>query len=344
MSQHSTTNKVAAKPVTPGRSWNRKRVGLTAAFAAVVLGGGVTAMGMASASTTPASVRRVANPADVRRGVTPVVAHPVIVSNENLDGDDTENIQIAGRTFGGTSVPSNATGVSVSIVVNNAADNGRMTVYPTGSDRPRTATLSYRRHTDTSGNADVALGSRGRITVYSSEHIHFTMRLLSFTTPDTSTTPPPPSCTSTISTIAPSTKTLTNVGGSIRSGATDFGSVTLPAGTYDARVIGGFTGAKNTDTWYPNTLFLTGTMVLVKGGTIASDFSNVAATEGGVLIPKSQSATLTQDPTLPISTFLTLGESTEVHVKLFAYASDSGTAGSGNLQGNLQSAQFRKLC
>ena len=195
------------------------------------------------------------------------------------------------------------------------------------------------------GTATVSLDSRGRLAVYSTARTRFTLQLQSYTTP--TTTPPPPTCTATISTIEPSTKTLAQVGGSIRAaspaGATDFGSVNLPAGTYDARVIGGFTGFNNNDTWLPSGVFLTGTMTVVKGATINSDFTNNVTT-GGVMIPKSDSTTLTQDPTLAISTFLVLDAPTEVHIKLFAYASNSGTAGSGQVKANVQSAQFRKVC
>lgn len=317
------------KTVTPldgtpaNRRWSRRRIGLVATVTAVVLGGGVAAVGIADA------------------GVNPTPAHPYIVAppGTSIGDGDTQTLQIAGRTFSGTAVPSNATGANVSITSVNPSSSGFLTVYTTGTRRPGTSTVSYRRNQTATGTASVALDSRGRLTVYTSDRTRFTMRLLSYTTPDA----PPPACVATLSTIAPSTRTLTNVGGSIRTGATDFGSVTLPAGTYDTRVIGGFTGFNNTDTWMPDNVFLTGTLVVVKGATINADFSN-DITAGGVIIPRSSSATLTQDPTVAISTFLVLTESTDVHVKLFAYASNSGTAGSGEVEANVQSAQFRKVC
>lgn len=319
-----------------------KRIALGAAIAAVVAGGSIAAIGMANASTTPASIRRSAVEPSIRRGITPVATNPYIVAppGATLDDGDSDTLQVAGRTFGGVTVPGNANGATVTVSSVNPSGSGHLTVYTPGR-RPGNSTVSFRRGQNVSGTETVSFDSRGRLSVYSSEHTRYTLRLLSFSTPDT--VPPPPSCTETISTIPASAHTLTNVGGSIRTGATDFGNVTLPAGTYDARVIGGFTGANNNDTWYTNNLFLTGTMVLVKGAAIAPDFSNDVTT-GGVLIPKSNSTTLTQDPTLAISTFLVLAAPTDVHVKLFAYASDSGTAGSGQLKGNLQSAQFRKLC
>lgn len=307
----------------------RKRVLFAATVTAVVAGAGVAAVGIANADTTP----------------TPSNPYIVAPPGASLDSGDTDTLQIAGRTFSGTAVPSNATSAVVSISSINPSSSGYLTVYKTGTRRPGGATISYRRGQNVTGTANVPLDSRGRLTVYSSARTRYTMRLQSFTTP--TTTPPAPTCTATISTIAPSTKTLTQVGGSIRAaspaGATDFGSVTLPAGTYDTRVIGGFTGFNNTDTWLPSGVFLTGTMTVVRGAAINSSFTN-NVTAGGVIIPKSNSTTLTQDPTLSISTFLVLTESTDVHVKLFAYASDSGTAGSGQVKANVQSAQFRKVC
>lgn len=320
-SNHSSSDKVAAKPVGHGSN-KRKRIGLAAAVAAVVVGGGVAAMGIANAGTTPTPS-------------SPYIVGPTAAS---LSAGESETLQIAGRTFQGNAVPANANGVTVSVTAINPAASGHLTVYRSGSPRPGTATVNYRRNQSATGTAAVTLDGRGRLSVYSSERTRYTLRLLSFSTPDTV-----PSCASTISTITPGTRTLATVGGSIRSGATDFGSVTLPAGTYDTRVIGGFTGFNNTDTWLPANVFLTGTLVVVKGATIASDFSN-DVTAGGVVIPRSASNSLTQDPTLSISTFLTLTSTTEVHVQLFAYASDSSSTGSGHVKANIQSAQFRRLC
>ncbi|GIM98199.1 hypothetical protein [Paractinoplanes toevensis] len=305
-----------------------KRYALAATAVAVVAGGGVAAVGVANADTTP----------------TP--SNPYIVGppGTSLNSGDATTLQVAGRTFAGTAVPSNATAAVVKIASVNPSSSGSLTVYTTGT-RPGSPTVTYRRSQNVTGTATVPLDSRGRLSVYSTARTKFTLQLQSYTTP--TTTPPAPTCTATISTIAPSTKTLTQVGGSIRAaapaGATDFGSVNLPAGTYDARVIGGFTGFNNNDTWLPSGVFLTGTMTVVKGATINSDFTN-NVTAGGVMIPKSDSTTLTQDPTLAISTFLVLDAPTEVHVKLFAYASNSGTAGSGQVKANVQSAQFRKVC
>jgi len=305
------------------------RHALAATVVAVIAGGGIAAVGVANADTTP----------------TPSNPYIVAPPGASLDSGDATTIQVAGRTFSGTAVPSNATGAVVKITSVNPSHSGSLTVYTSGNRPTGAATVSYQRGKSTSGTATVSLDSRGRLAVYSTARTRFTLQLQSYTTP--TTTPPPPTCTATISTIEPSTKTLTQVGGSIRAaspaGATDFGSVNLPAGTYDARVIGGFTGFNNNDTWLPSGVFLTGTMTVVKGATINSDFTN-NVTAGGVMIPKSDSTTLTQDPTLAISTFLILDAPTEVHIKLFAYASNSGTAGSGQVKANVQSAQFRKVC
>jgi hypothetical protein len=314
---------------TTAKRGRARRYVLGAAVVAVVAGGGVAAVGIANADTTP----------------TPSSPYIVAPPGTTLDDGDSTTIQVAGKTFSGTAVPSNATAAVVKISSVNPSSSGGLTVYTTGKRPSGAATVTFRRGQNVSGTANVALDSRGRLSVYSTARTRFTLQLQSFTTP--TTTPPPPTCTATISTIAPSVKTLTQVGGSIRAaspgGATDFGSVTLPAGTYDARVIGGFTGFNNKDTWLPSGVFLTGTMTVVKGAEINSDFTN-NVTAGGVMIPKSDSDTLTQDPTLSISTFLVLTEQTDVHVKLFAYASNSGTAGSGQVKANVQSAQFRKVC
>jgi hypothetical protein len=315
-------NNSTSTVVKRGRAW---RYALAATVVAVVAGGGVAAVGIANADTTP----------------TPSNPYIVAPPGTSLGSGEATTIQVAGRTFAGTAVPSNATGAVVKITSVNPASSGSLTVYTTGNRPTGAATVSYRRGQSATGAANVPLDSRGRLSVYSSARTRFTLQLQSYTTP--ATTPPPPTCTATISTIEPSTKTLTQVGGSIRAGATDFGSVSLPAGTYDARVIGGFTGFNNNDTWLPPGVFLTGTMTVVKGATINSDFTN-NVTAGGVMIPKSDSTTLTQDPTLAISTFLVLDAPTEVHIKLFAYASNSGTAGSGQVKANVQSAQFRKVC
>lgn len=317
LSEHSTADKTKAK---------RKRIGLAALVATVVVGGSAAAMGIANASTTP-------TPSDPA-----IVASP----GAQLGSGQVQVIQIAGETFGATAVPSNATAATVSITSVNPSNAGDLTVYTTGARRPGTPTVSFNRHQNVTDTADVTLDGSGRLSVYSSARTRFTMRLLSYDTPDRRTGGSP-SCVSTIYTIPASTATLAHVGGSIRTGATDFGDVSLPRGTYDTRVIGGFTGFNNSDTWLPAGVFLTGTMVVVKGATIAADFSN-DVTAGGAIIPKSNSNTLTQDPTLAISTFLVLTATTDVHVQLFAYASDSSSAGSGQVKANVQSAQFRKVC
>lgn len=300
----------------------KKRLLLTAAVAAVVVGGGVAAVGVASAATTP----------------TPSTPYIVAPPGTSLGSGDTTTLQVAGRTFSGTAVPSNATAARVSITSINPSSAGSLTVYTAGTRRPSTPTVNFRRNQNNTGTATVALSSQGRLTVQSSARTRFTMRLLSYTTPDTA-----PVCTETMYTIPASNGTLANVGGSIRTRATDFGSVTLPAGTYDTRVIGGFTGFNTNDTWLPSGIFLTGTLTVVKGNEINSTFTN-NVTAGGTVIPKSNSTTLTQDPTLSISTFLVLTEATSVHIKMFAYASDSSTTGSGQVKANVQSAQFRKVC
>lgn len=309
-----------------------KKAVLSASVAAVVVGGSIAAVGIASASV----------PAPQPANVNVVPAAPRIVAPPGvlLNAGQTVTIQVAGRTFGSTHVPNNTTGVTVSISSINPSEDGQLTVWTTEVGRPGTPSVNYAKGQSNTNVVTVGLNSQGRINVYSSAATRFVMALMAFNTPDH---PVDPACNAALVSIPKSTKTLTNVGGSIRTGATDFGSITLPRGVYDTRVIGGFTGLNNTDTWLPSGVFLTGTLIVVKGDTIDADFGN-DVTAGGVILPKSDSATLTQDPTVEVSTFLVLNTATRVHVQLFAYASNSGTAGSGQVKANVQSAQFRRVC
>ena len=144
--------------------------------------------------------------------------------------------------------------------------------------------------------------------------------------------------------------TLHNVGGSIRAGVTDLGSVTLDAGTYDAKVLATFYRKVNTSSapeWQTKETY--GTLVLWTGDTINADFSN-DTTQGGVLIPKVQSSTLTIDPGAGIdATIKIAADNTPVHVGVFAYNDDSsstGTAGQpgeGTFSAVLQAASFEQL-
>lgn len=262
-----------------------------------------------------------------------VVAYP----GTQLNAGQTVTVQIAGENFSGTAIPSNTTGVTVSISSVTPAAAGNLKVWTAEAGEPGTPAVVFGAGQSATNVASVGLNSTGKLNVKASVKTRFVLAITEYVTPV------PVACKSTLYTIPAAVKTLTKVGGSIRTGATDFGSVTLPAGTYDTRVVGGFTGLNNGDDWLPADVFLTGTLTVVKGDEINATFTN-NVTAGGVLIPKSNSATLTQDPTLAISTFLVLDAATDVHVKLFAYASNSGTAGSDHVKANVQSAQFRSTC
>jgi hypothetical protein len=143
---------------------------------------------------------------------------------------------------------------------------------------------------------------------------------------------------------------LHNVGGSIRTGVTDLGHVTLNAGTYDAKVLATFYRKVNTSSlpeWVSKQTY--GTLVVWTGPAILSDFSN-DTTLGGVLIPKVNSTTLTIDPGADFdATIKIAADATEVHVGVFAYNDDSsstgttGQPGEGTFSAVVQSATFEKL-
>jgi hypothetical protein len=136
-----------------------------------------------------------------------------------------------------------------------------------------------------------------------------------------------------------SKKTI-NVGGSIRTRATEFGDITLPAGVWTASVRGTFTGFNN-NTDLPSTVTVTGTFLIQKGSSMGDDFGN-NVTVGGITIPRAQSDTLTQDPTAAINDTIKLDEETTLHFKAFGYASDSSQRDSV-LKFSLDSATFVKV-
>jgi hypothetical protein len=138
---------------------------------------------------------------------------------------------------------------------------------------------------------------------------------------------------------AVSAKTI-NVGGSIRTRASDFGSITLPAGVWTASVRGTFIGFNN-GTDLPAAVNVTGTFLIQKGSSMGADFEN-NVTVGGIPIPRANSDTLTQDPTAAIYDTIKLADETTLHFKAFGYASDSSTRDSV-LKFRLDSATFVKV-
>ncbi|HEY3750338.1 MAG TPA: hypothetical protein VGL80_14145 [Pseudonocardiaceae bacterium] len=299
------------------------------------LAGGLAFGGVASAALpTPVAANVVAIP----------LTRIVNVPGDGLTNGGTVSVQVAG-THG---IPVNATAVEGLLSVYEDTGVSRLSVETDGTGAPGTPTVIGGRTTTAqpSGAGEafhVALSTTGKLAVHNvGAATRFLLAVSGYDIP-TST------CQSSLFTITPQTVTLHNVGGSIRTGATDAGSVQLPAGTYDTRVLGNFFGLNNTDdaAFAGHQLF--GTMVLVKGPAILPDFSN-DITDGGHLIDQADSATLTVDPTTQVSTFLTLTESTEIHVMFFAALDNSGATGTvgqpgeGAVTAAVQSAQFRSVC
>lgn len=297
---------------------------------------GLTALALGVAfAVTGLTQAQAAVPAPVAGNITVLSVAPRIVPSPGsvFAPGETKTFDVAGKTFSGVTIPANATGITISISATNSAGPGKLTAWTTDAGQPGPGTVTYTVGGGQTNVAFVGLNDHGQFNVYSSAKTQALIAIQGYVTPVAAPV---------VKTIGAQASKTIDVGGSIRSRATDFGSVTLPAGTWDARVLGGWTGLNNVNNTVASGVSLTGTMVLVKGDTIAADFSN-DVTAGGVVIPRSSSNTLTQDPTASISTILVLDAPTEVHVKMFAYASDSSQAGSGELEANLQGAQFVKL-
>jgi hypothetical protein len=308
---------------------------VTIVVAGVGLAGGLAFGGVASAaSPTPVAANVVAIP------LTRIVNTP----GDALANGGTVSVQVAG-THG---IPVNATAVEGLLSVYEDTGVSRVSVETDGTGAPGTPTVIGGRTTiaQPSGAGEafhVALSSTGKVAVHNvGAATRFLLAVSGYDVPAIT-------CQSSLFSITPAKVTLGHVGGSIRTGATDAGSVQLPAGTYDTRVLGNFFGLNNADdaAFAGHQLF--GTMVLVKGDAIAPDFSH-DITDGGHLIDQANSATLTVDPTTQVSTFLTLAAPTAVHVEFFAALDDSsstgttGQPGAGAVTATIQSAQFRSVC
>lgn len=322
---------------------NRAR--LFAATAVLALAGGITvaSLNTASAAVLP-SVPGNVTFLNVGPRLAPVPGHV-------LTPGQVTTIQVAGKTFSGVSIPANTTGLVLNVSSYQPQAAGIIRVWPTDTGQPGTPSVTFASGQAASSVVTVALNSEGKFNVAATANTNVLISVNAYVTP-LGVAPAP-----VLKTIdAQGATVLEQVGGPIRGdasqnlkGATAFGSVTLTPGTWDSRVVGGFTGLNNTNkACTTDDNFLTGTMVLVKGeGSTDSnrlfDFDQVAATDGGVIVPESNSATLTQDPNLNVDTFITVTENTKVTVRLFGYASNSSTDCTGTLKGNLQSAQFLKV-
>lgn len=297
---------------------------LTAAVAAIVLGAGIAGVGIAQADIqTPAPGHTTVLGAGVR-----IVANP----GQAIAAGQTQVVKVGGQTFQGQAIPADATGVILSVANNQSSGAGQLRVFTTGAGQPGNPTVEWAAGKVQTQSVTVGLDTAGQISVNSTVATRYLVSIIGFTTPE---------CSAKTFTVAPASKLLTKVGGSIKTGKTDFGSVTVPAGTYDVRITGGFRGLNASNNTVPAGVPVSGTMVMTRGADIAADFSDPTA---ATLIPDAPSATLTQDPTLDINRFVTFAASTEVHVQFFAYAGDSSTAGSGEIEARLQNAQLRRVC
>jgi hypothetical protein len=321
---------------------NRKLLSGLAA-AAIAVTGAFALTGSASAAVDNST----ALPANGT--VLPQARRIVPFPGMSLNANQTVALQVAGQTFESDAhVPADATGVVVSITSIAPEGNGNLRVWTTGAGTPSTGAVYFHTGEQATNLAFVALGD-GKINVQAiGAKTKFVLALMSYYTPLAA--PPVPT------TIAANEKALENIGPSVRtdnatpgSGVTDLGHVTLPAGTYDTRVIGGFSGLKNTAD-IPAGTFLEGFLAVTKGAGIPAGFGNVLAQTQGVEIPKtnSSSATYTIDPTIQLSTFITLTESTDVHVQLYAYSSNGVDYGSTDdhplgVKANIASAKFLKI-
>jgi hypothetical protein len=313
-----------------------KRTKLMAAgsVAATVL----VAAGLAGSVVPAASA---AIPPATAGNVTVLAGAPRLVKSPGtaLNAGQIVKFTVAGKSFGGVAIPANTTGVVLSITATNPQAAGRLTAWTAEGGQPGTPTVSYVKGQSATSLAFVGLNDAGAFNLFSSAKASALISIQSYVTPVAPVTPPPAPTVKTVAAVA--SKTI-QVGGSIRTRATEFASITLPAGTWDARVLGGFTGLNNVNNTVPAGVSLTGTMIVQKGETMGDDFQN-NVTVGGIVIPRAQSNTLTQDPTAQLTTYITLPTETKLYLKFFAYASDSSTAGSGELQANLQGATFVKV-
>jgi len=304
----------------------------------VVSGGSAVAV-LAAAAVAVAVTPSVAAPAaPVAGNVTTLASAPRVVASPGspVNAGQTLSFKIAGESFSGTAIPSDATGVILSVSSSAPAAAGVLRVWTEGAGMPGTPAVSYAKSETATNVAFVGLSDTGRFSVYSSAKTNVLMAITGYITPEAAPAAP------VVKTVAAVSAKKIDVGGSIRTRATEFATVDLPAGTWDARVAGTFTGLNNVNNTVPAGVFLTGTMVVQKGDTMGANFEN-NVTVGGIAIPRSASDTLTQDPTAAINTFITLSEPTTLRFKMFAYASNSSQAGSGELSAAFDGATFVKV-
>lgn len=247
-----------------------------------------------------------------------------------MGANEIKTFKVAGN-FG---IPANATGVILNVNANRSDAAGRLTVWGGSAGQPGTPTVSYAAGQSATNVSVVGLNAAGEFRVFSSAKANALLQVTGYVTPETAAPAP------VIKTIPSVERKTIDVGGSFRTRSTVLGSIELSAGTYDARVLGSFTGFNN-GTELAEDITVTGTMAITLGTEVKPDFSN-NITVGGITIPRSNSDTLTQDPTAAINTFFTLTETTTVQVRVFGYASNSSQQ-DGVLKAGLDSATFLKI-
>jgi hypothetical protein len=243
-------------------------------------------------------------------------------------------VKVAGETFGGFTVPADATGVILSVSNNQSAGAGQLRVWTDG--KPGTPTIEWAAGKVATASITVGVDTAGMIRVGATTNTRWLAAMVGVVRPL-----PAPAAPVVKQIPAVATKTL-DVGGSIRTRATTFAEITLPAGTYSVSARGTFYGLNNTNNTVPAGVFLTGTMLIQKGADMGANFEN-NITVGGILVHRSASDTLTQDATAAITDTLVLTAETKLTVKFMGYASNSSQAGSGELKASFQGATFVKI-
>jgi hypothetical protein len=307
---------------------------------------GVATFAIAATAIVGFTTGAVAAPGDpVAGNITPfngsrVVAYPGAALAKNA----VKTHQIAGATFGSQSVPANATGVAIDITSTASTSDGALLVYPSNVSKPGVGTVYFDSGERVTESAIVQLSPDGKLNVSTTATGQvYTLTVTSYITPVAAPAPP------VVKTIAKKAFTPIKVGGGFVARNTDMGEVTLEPGTYDARVMAQFQGFNQTTdptkpgyNTVPADVKLTGTVVISLGDTVNPDFSNNISV-GGIVVQDSASSTLTVETTGGPNTIFTITAATDVHVRVFAAASDSSQAGSDQLKVALDSAVFRKL-
>lgn len=311
-----------------------------AAVAALIVGAGVLAL----TPTAQASV-----PAPQAGNITILPTMPRIIGPSapvTLATGQQITLDVGGQTFGTSHVPDNATGVTVAITAITPQGEGQLRVWTAEAGEPGTPTLRFNVGEENTALAFVGLNSEGKLNVKAvGAGTKFMLGLINYVTPVPAPAAP------VIKSIPANDVALAHVGPSVRtdnatpgSGVTDLGSVALDAGTYDTRIIGGFTGLKN-NADIPAGTTLLGGLFLTSSAGIPAGFGNVLAQTQGIEIPKtnSGSASYTVDPTAQVDTFITLASSTTVHVQAYAYSSDGADRTGLGVHANIASAKFLKI-